>query len=173
MSINITSHKWDSILRTFDSMKGNKIIGVVYEYEPKGLGFRELQRKTGFSSRRTVELVLNRLRDLEIIRREPRIPIRLTATALEKYKQGIQLLSSSPKKGKYESESVLTKLQRFELAKKEREKQNIYIRIVAIAHLGSSYSRRLRNGAKIEAGDRIVNDIDLFSKTWKVKEFNL
>ena len=162
------SHKWDS-LRTFDSVKGNKIIELVYKHEPRGTGFRLLQREAGFSSRRTVELVLNRLRDLEIIRRQPRIPIRLTASALEKYKQGIQLLSSSPKKGKYESESVLTKRQRIEIFKKEKEMQNIYIRVVAIAHFGSSYSRRLLKGTKIQAGDRVVNDLTYFLNDRKLR----
>ena len=82
-------------MRTFDNNKGYKIIDLAYRYQAIGLGFRELQRKTNFHSRNTLDMWLKRLRNFGFISSYPKIPIRLTEAALQKYENGLLALPSS------------------------------------------------------------------------------
>lgn len=140
-------------MRTFDNNKGYRIIDVAYRHQTIGLGFRDLQRKTGFSSRKTLDLWLKRLRYLGFIQLHPKIPIRLTELAAESYKnRSLVLPSDFRSRAIFETQAVKNKKT---IHDRERS-QNVYLLILSIAVFGATYYRRT---TKFEPGQISVKDI--------------
>jgi hypothetical protein len=134
-------------VRTFDNNKGYRIIETSYRHQGIGLGFRELQRKTGFSSRKTLDLWLKRLRSLGIIRLYPKTPIRLTEVAAENYKnRSLVLPCDFRSRAKLKAHVV-----------KSKRSQNVYLLILSIAAFGAIY---YRSTTKFEPGQ--VSSVDIF-----------
>jgi hypothetical protein len=133
-------------VRTFDNNKGYRIIDITYKHQTIGLGFRDLQRKTGFSSRKTLDLWLKRLRNLGVIQLHPKVPIRLTEAAAESYKNRLLILPSD-----FRSKALLkahaVKNKRMKLG--PERSQNIYLLILSIAVYGATY---YRSATKFEPG---------------------
>jgi hypothetical protein len=140
-------------MRTFDNNKGYRIIDVAHRHQPIGLGFRDLQRKTSFSSRKTLELWLKRLRNLGIIKLYPKIPIRLTEVAAESYKNRSLVLPSD-----FRSRAILkSPMVRNKKTNHGPERsQNIYLLILSIAVFGATYYRCT---TKFEPGQISIKDI--------------
>ena len=142
-------------MRTFDNNKGYKIIDLAYRHHAIGLGFRELQLVTGYHSRNTLDMWVNRLRNLGFLVSNPRIPIRLTEEAILQYKNGSLVLPSD-----YRSARVIIKTKRAKSNEnKERNserRQNVYLLILSIAAFGATY---YRSTSKFVPGQFVVYNI--------------
>jgi hypothetical protein len=142
-------------VRTFDNNKGYKIIDLAYRHHAKGLGFRELQRVTGYHSRNTLDMWVNRLRNLGFFMSSPRIPIRLTEEAIFQYENGSLVLPSD-----YRSARAIIKTKRINPDEnKERNserRQNVYLLILSIAAFGATY---YRSTSKLNPGQFVVRNI--------------
>jgi hypothetical protein len=141
-------------VRTFDNNKGYKIIDLVYRHQVIGLGFRELQRKTGFHSRNTLDMWLKRLRNLGFIS-YPKKPIRLTEAAVQKYENGSLALPSFFRSNRA-AKTQKNRLINDKKAKQDPEKrQNAYLLILSIAAFGATYYRRT---SKYKSGQIVGRD---------------
>jgi hypothetical protein len=140
-------------VRAFDNNKGYRIIDEAYRHQTIGLGFRDLQRKTGLSSRKTLDLWLKRLRNLGFIQLHPKLPIRLTEVAAESYKnRSLVLPSDHRSRAIRKTQAVLNKKTNHN---RERS-QNVYLLILSIAVFGATYCR---STTKFKPGQISVKDI--------------
>lgn len=78
-------------MRTYDNIKGYKIIDIVHEREPYGIGRNELVRISGFA-KNTVDRWIACLRNFGIIKQTPEYPIYLTEVSIQKYRKDSLLL---------------------------------------------------------------------------------
>lgn len=142
-------------MRTFDNNKGYRIIDIAYRHQTIGLGFRDLQRRTGFSSRRTLDLWLNRLRDFGVIQLHPKVPIRLTEAAVKSYEnRSLVLPSDFRSRAIFKSHVVRNR----KTDQDPERSQNVYLLILSIAALGAIY---YRSTTKYEPGQ--LSSVDIFN----------
>ena len=85
-------------MNIWDSKKTRKIVEILQQNK-QGIGFRKLSRDSGIS-RGGLEVCLKRLRELSIVKDEPRLPILLTEEALEKCKKNTLVIPRDPRSKK-------------------------------------------------------------------------
>ena len=64
-------------MRTWNNEIGEKIIKILYEHEPDGIGYNELKRISGYA-KNTIHRWLVRLKNFGIIKQTPKYPIHMT-----------------------------------------------------------------------------------------------
>ena len=139
-------------MRTYDKKIGEKIIKIVYENEPDGIGFNKITRITGYP-KKTINRWLDRLRDLKILKNLPKYPIHLTKKSIQQYEQNISIILEDRRKKKNTLFSKNNKL-----TKKEIRKQKILFIILMKAIFGYELFFRTENPM---VGDiRIFDPID-------------
>jgi hypothetical protein len=79
-------------MRTWDNIKGQKIIKIVYEHEPDGIGYNELKRISGYA-KNTIDRWLNRLKNCGMIKQNPKYPIHMTEEAIQKFRMNSLFIS--------------------------------------------------------------------------------
>jgi hypothetical protein len=142
-------------VRLFDNEKGYKIIDIVYRHQ--GLGFRELQRKTGFRSRKTLDIWINRLRNLGILPPYPKMPIRLTEAAIQRYENGSLVLPIDSRSNKAIRTKRKTSTDNEKTDQDLERRRDAYLLILSIATFGATYYRRT---SKFKAGQ--VSSADIY-----------
>lgn len=80
-------------MRTIDTGKDKKLLNIVYKYEPIGLGFRELQRKTGLSND-GITSRLKRLIEFGILEKDTLGYYHITKNTKNKYENGNLVIPS-------------------------------------------------------------------------------
>ena len=78
-------------MRTYNNTIGYRIIDIIYEHEPYGIGRNELVRISGFA-KNTIDRWIGYLRNFGIIKQTPEYPIHLTELSIQKYRKNSLLL---------------------------------------------------------------------------------
>ena len=119
-------------MRFYNNKIGYKIIDIVYEFEPNGIGRNELVKIFGYA-KDTIDEWLDRLKNFGFIRIYPKYPVRLTEDAIQKYNIKNLIISQDPNSKKFK------KIQQRKQYKKELGKNyaEIIILILCLAAFGS------------------------------------
>lgn len=118
-------------MRTYNNIIGNKIIDIVYEHNPYGIGRNELARISGFT-KNTIDRWITLLRKFEIIKQTPKYPILLTELSIQKYRNNSLLIPFDLRRKNHIKEKSL-------LSKKDKKS---IILILSLMALGVYKSRR-------------------------------
>jgi hypothetical protein len=139
-------------LRTFSNNKGKQIIKIIEEYEPIGIGFRELQRKTGFASN-TINRWLKRFQSLKLVEFSSKGKNHLSEYARQKYVDASIEIPLDWESKKYRrSIPIATKKKNGGISKRresqERRRNDAYGIIISIA-MDGDYRYRPTTEAKV------------------------
>ena len=126
-------------MRTYDDKIGYKIIDIVYEHEPNGIGRNELVRLSGYA-KDTIDEWLERLRNFGVIRIYPKYPVHLTEDAIQKYNFKNLIIPQDPNNKKFR------KMKRKQFVKRDLDKNyaEIIILILCLATFGSTKPREYK-----------------------------
>lgn len=130
-------------MRTRDEKIGNKIIEILFQNEPNGMGFREICRKTQYS-KRTIERWINFFRESDIIVKTPKYPLRLERDKSNYYQKGISIIPDDPRKKTLKNRNKLSL----------KYKKGIFL-ILSIAAFGETKKIKTK---KIEFGNIKIQD---------------
>jgi hypothetical protein len=92
-------------LRTIDTGKDKKMLDIVCKYEPIGLGFRELQRKTGLSNDGTTSRI-KRLVEFGILEKDTPGYYHITKKTKTKYENGTLVIPSDIRSEKHKDKKI-------------------------------------------------------------------
>ena len=120
-------------MRTRNNKNGYKIINIVYESEPNGIGFRQLMRNTGIYQKSLSPWLKYLTIDLNFIKKDPKGQFHLTETALKKYNINNLIIPLDPNSKNFK------KLQRKQYVKRKLGKNyaEMIILILCLATFGS------------------------------------
>ena len=141
-------------MRFYDIKIGYKIIDIVYEHEPNGMGRNELVRLSGYV-KDTIDDWVDKLRNFGFIKIYPKYPVHLTEDAIQKYNTKNLIIPRDPNFEKFKKLQHRKYFVKIGLDKKYAE---ITILILCLAAFGCTRPKKYK---KSKLGLLIVyNPID-------------